>query len=129
MTTIILINKKSSMVWKETVKKKMGDPKTIIGYRFSAAKIVFVLSAILFFLHFFLIGAQVPIWVISDYLGFSYSIFITSLSLFLYYGIRRICLNRLPEWSKYIILFIVWGFLVFAAIPLVFSGGITFNLL
>jgi hypothetical protein len=107
VNTIILIKKKSSMGFKETAKKQMGDLKMIVDYRFQAAKIIFVLSAFIFFLHFFLLGARINIGILGDYVSMSYGIFVFSFALFTYYSLRKISLKKIPEWSKYIFMIIV----------------------
>jgi hypothetical protein len=56
--TIFLNLKKSSMTWKESLKRDMSNQEKKSFYRYRSSKILFVLGAFLFFLNFFFSGAN-----------------------------------------------------------------------
>jgi hypothetical protein len=82
--TIFLNLKKSSMAWKEILKRDMSNPEKKSFYRYRSSKIVFVLGAFLFFLNFFFSGANFYPDLFNAILPFTYVSFCMTLYLFVY---------------------------------------------
>lgn len=104
---------------KETIKEKFNDPKVISEKRLKSSRVVLIMFTFLFFLNFFLVGANFYYDLLIVTLPYTYFFFLFNLFL---YSLILIKLRFPEEVSKliyYSFCFILFWFFIFLLFPFV----------
>ncbi|MDD3145031.1 MAG: hypothetical protein PHV23_02870 [Candidatus Gracilibacteria bacterium] len=111
------------MGFKEVLKKDFFESENKIILRYKAAKIILVISILLFFISFFFVGAGYYREFFSNYLSITYVLFVTSIEIYLYFYFRKSFVSRLNAFLIMLLLIILGiSFVIFLS-PVIVEGG------
>jgi apolipoprotein N-acyltransferase len=92
--------------------------------RFEASKSILVLWVFLFFLNFYLLGANFYFDILVNFLPFTYFLFLLSIMYFLFFAFRVYISNKLI--FNAIIYFLLFLIFVFLLLPFIFDNPSSF---
>lgn len=95
------------MWFKEVLKKDFFESENKIILRYKAAKIILVISILLFFISFFFVWAWYYREFFSNYLSITYVLFVTSIEIYLYFYFRKSFVSRLNAFLIMLLLIIL----------------------
>ena len=113
--------KKSKMWLRDFSNKAFQDSENIILIRYKSAKIILILSVLIFFLNFYFVGANFYFDVLVQFLPFTYIFLLLS---FLYYFFLlfslKVTSRRVFSWGIFVILLFI---VLLLALPIIFENG------
>jgi|SaaInlStandDraft_3_1057020.scaffolds.fasta_scaffold123815_1 predicted neutral ceramidase superfamily lipid hydrolase len=109
---------------KEILKKNFSEDKKISLERSKAAKFVFIISALVFFMTFYFVWANFYTEITSKILSISYIVLVISLVLFAYLFIRKSLSWKVPSVVFFLIFILLWAVLAFLLLPVIVDGWI-----
>lgn len=112
MLNILLNVKKSSMDYKNDIKKSWENKEEILKYRYNSSRNIFIYLSLIFFLNYFFVWAKFFDNIFLLTLPFVYVSFLVSIMIFWYfYLLSNFKLNKIWNIVSIIILWIL--FLIF----------------
>lgn len=112
MLNILLNIKKSSMDYKNDIKKSWENKEEILKYRYNSSRNIFIYLSLIFFLNYFFVWAKFFDNIFLLTLPFVYVSFLVSIMIFWYfYLLSNFKLNKIWNIISIIILWIL--FLIF----------------
>lgn len=95
------------MWFKEVLKKDFFDSENKLILRYKSAKIILVISILLFFISFFFVWAWYYRDFFSNYLSLTYVLVVISIEIYLYFYFRKSFVSRLNAFLIMILLIIL----------------------
>ncbi len=109
---------------KVLLKQKFSDDEKIVLERYKAAKFLFILSSLVFFLNYIFIGSGFLVEVFRSTFAFSYIMLLLGLIYYIYFFIKKALLNKIPKVLFFIIFILIFTLFLFFSLPLVIKWWI-----
>lgn len=107
---------------KEMLKGKFTKEKDITLERYKAAKFMFIFSALVFFLNFYFVGAQLHLSFFSRTLNITYVLLLLSFVFYFFFFVKKNLLWKIPNFLFVILIMMLGLLFTFLILPLIIKG-------
>jgi len=106
------------------LKQRFLDDQNIVLERYKAAKFLFILSSLLFFLNYIFLWSGYMEELFRATFSFSYFMLILWMIYYIYFFIKKALFNKVPKYIFFILFVLIFVFFLFFSLPLVIKWWI-----